>query len=449
MTVTAVSDSPVIGGVDTGAVAEDTGTLAGYVSDSDSLTISDPDAGESAFVVGTITGAYGELSIDAAGGWTYMADNSQLAIQQLDAGESLVDTLTVTTADGTSHDITITINGAEDAPVITGNTSGTVSEDGAIVANGTLSITDVDSSDNPVTFNDLGPTLGDSGYGSFEINAGSWSYTLNNANPAIQALGVGETLTDSFSFIATDGSTRVVTVTISGAVDIPAGYDNDPWPITETPRPDVVYDTEDEAEPVELPILLDQAESAYRPPGVNTSGASVATLPPMDSVVIENVVAEVQQATVIPAEKNEVGNGVRPKFLDLRNLDIAPFEMESVAPLELLSQLDNKAFLDGMEQMNRDLELAVEEQQAQNQFSVEFFVGVTLSLSAGFVSWVLRIGSLLASFMSVMPLWMQLDPLPVLGTAAQKRRKDEASENDRVEGKDDRVEEIFKQGGSA
>ena len=75
------------------------------------LTISDPDPTESSFQAETIVGAYGSLTIDAAGNWNYAADNTQAVIQQLNTGESISDVLTVTTADGTTHSITVTING--------------------------------------------------------------------------------------------------------------------------------------------------------------------------------------------------------------------------------------------------------------------------------------------------------------------------------------------------
>ena len=84
----------------------------------DALTITDPDVGEVQFQAATIVGTYGSLTIDAAGNWSYEADNTQLAIQQIDAGESVTDVITVSTADGTTHDITITIDGAEDAPTL-------------------------------------------------------------------------------------------------------------------------------------------------------------------------------------------------------------------------------------------------------------------------------------------------------------------------------------------
>ena len=49
-------------------------------------------------------------------------------------------------------------------------------------------------------------TLGDNGYGDFVLNAGAWTYTLNNAHAAVQALDAGESLTDIHTFTASDGS---------------------------------------------------------------------------------------------------------------------------------------------------------------------------------------------------------------------------------------------------
>ena len=53
------------------------------------------------------------------------------------------------------------------------------------------------------------------------LTAGAWTYTLNNAHAAVQALDAGESLTDIHTFTASDGSTQVVTITINGAEDAP------------------------------------------------------------------------------------------------------------------------------------------------------------------------------------------------------------------------------------
>jgi len=222
ITLHPVDDGPILGGANAGSILEDVDPdLDGLLEVSGALTISDPDPGDSSFQPATVVGTYGSLTIDVAGSWTYAADNAQMAIQQLDIGESITDVLTVTTADGTLCNVTITINGAEDTPLLTGTTRGVVAEDGTQNATGALSISDVDTSDNPVFFPDKGASLSDNGYGNFTLTAGTWSYTLNNAHPDVQALDMGESLIDTHAFVASDGSTQIVTITITGDEDAP------------------------------------------------------------------------------------------------------------------------------------------------------------------------------------------------------------------------------------
>ena len=63
-------------------------------------------------------------------------------------------------------------------------------------------------------------------YGTLTLNAdGSYSYTLNNNLYAVQSLGVGETLTDTFTYTVTDShgaiGSNTLTVTIHGTNDAP------------------------------------------------------------------------------------------------------------------------------------------------------------------------------------------------------------------------------------
>ena len=143
-TVTAVPDMAVITGDATGAVTEDIAvTGMGTLTDTGNLTVIDPDAGEDRFIAETLTGSLGTLTIDAAGTWTYAADNSQSAIQQLGATDSLTETFTVRTQDGTTQIVTITINGANDAPVATDDPF-TVAEDGSVTLDLLANDTDLD-----------------------------------------------------------------------------------------------------------------------------------------------------------------------------------------------------------------------------------------------------------------------------------------------------------------
>ena len=79
ITILGVNDAPVIGGVDVGAVTEDSGVVGGNLVASGALTITDVDTGEANFQPGTIAGTYGSITIDSAGNWSYSADNSLTA----------------------------------------------------------------------------------------------------------------------------------------------------------------------------------------------------------------------------------------------------------------------------------------------------------------------------------------------------------------------------------
>ncbi|OOR83166.1 hypothetical protein B0180_06205 [Moraxella canis] len=61
-------------------------------------------------------------------------------------------------------------------------------------------------------------------YGRFEINAdGSYTYTLNNTHPKVDALNDGDTLTESVPYTITDGDVdtaqATLTITILGRTD--------------------------------------------------------------------------------------------------------------------------------------------------------------------------------------------------------------------------------------
>ncbi len=61
---------------------------------------------------------YGSYSITDRGQWTYTVNNSNAAVQALNVGTTLTDTFTAETTDGTTQVVRITINGANDNPVV-------------------------------------------------------------------------------------------------------------------------------------------------------------------------------------------------------------------------------------------------------------------------------------------------------------------------------------------
>src|SRR5205823_785620 len=164
---------------------------------------------------------------DAAGNWSYTAADSQTAIQQLGAGQSLTDSFTAVSSDGTASQlVTVTIHGTNDVPVLGGIGIGAVTEGVGVVAGdlttgGALTIADVDQGQS--SFAVQPGTAGSNGYGSFTLDAaGNWSYTAADSQTAIQQLGAGQGIADSFTAVSSDGTaSQLVTVTIHGTNDVP------------------------------------------------------------------------------------------------------------------------------------------------------------------------------------------------------------------------------------
>ena len=173
--------------------------------------------GSAAFVAQTdVAGSngYGTFSIDDTGAWTYTTDPS--AHDEFVAGTTYTDSITVATADGTTQVITVSILGTNDAAVITGTSTASLTEtDAALTASGNLDATDVDSSAAFVAQTDV---AGSNGYGTFSIDdTGAWTYTT--APSAHDEFVAGTTYTDSITVATADGTTQVITVSILGTND--------------------------------------------------------------------------------------------------------------------------------------------------------------------------------------------------------------------------------------
>jgi hypothetical protein len=133
------------------------------------------------------------------------------------------------------------------------------------------------------------------------------------------------------------------------------------------------------------------------------------------------------------------GKSAISKFIDLR------LELLSQANGDFIEEIDTVRFLsfesyaalaDELYQLGRDLDENMADEKRLRLHSTEVSVGISVSLSAGVVSWVLRGGSLLASFMSVAPLWAQIDPLPILSAGDNRKEEDKTGEPDQTEEED-------------
>ena len=104
------------------------------------------------------------------------------------------------------------------AATIGGDVAGAVTEDDAATLTDTGALTITDPNPDEAVFVAQSATAGT--YGAFDLATdGTWTYTADNTQSAIQNLNTGDTLTDSFTASSADGTTQTVTITIDGLTD--------------------------------------------------------------------------------------------------------------------------------------------------------------------------------------------------------------------------------------
>ncbi|WP_394134553.1 retention module-containing protein [Aliivibrio fischeri] len=223
ITIEGTNDAPTMSGALTGTVVEDTTTTI-----EGQLNSGDPDVGDvHAWNLVDGVGQYGSLTMNSNGRWTYTLMNSLAAIQALGPSDSLTEIFSVIVTDSQGEsvqkDITITIEGTNDLPEVTGGTTGEYIEDvSSDVVTGQLIATDVDAGDT-TTF-EVRTYVGN--YGTFYLDAdGSWRYEINKDSAAIQSLNEGETISETFTAVVHDSNggfaTEQIDFTIVGTNDFP------------------------------------------------------------------------------------------------------------------------------------------------------------------------------------------------------------------------------------
>jgi VCBS repeat-containing protein len=258
ITVNGVNDAPVAAN-DTNSVSEG-GTVTVTDGSSDIIDDNDTDSDASASLVvsairlgnsegsgtagtvgSTLTGTYGQLTLNANGSYTYVANTS--AANALDAGDTVYDYFNYTLSDGTATDtatITITVTGVDDD--ITAVNDYDTATEGFTRSRDAGTSYDIDSDDTDpddsssqtITAIRLGNTEGSgtagtigqaltSTYGQLTLNAnGSYTYAANQ--DATNILDHGDYVYDYFNYTVTSGSqtdTAVIRITVYGVNDAP------------------------------------------------------------------------------------------------------------------------------------------------------------------------------------------------------------------------------------
>ena len=248
------SNAVVESGVNPGNIAfAGTPSATGNVLTNDT----DPDAldtkavsavnGSAANVGAVISGTYGSVQISADGSYTYTLDNARPATQALAQGQAVSEVFSYVVRDaaGATSSTTLTINvtGTNDAPLANADSNAVV-ESG--VNPGNIAFPGTPSASGNVLSNDTDPDAADTKavnavngsaanvgstitgtYGTVNIAAnGSYTYTLDNARPATQALTQGQVVSEVFNYNLKDAlgavsNTTTLTISVTGTNDAP------------------------------------------------------------------------------------------------------------------------------------------------------------------------------------------------------------------------------------
>ncbi len=263
-----------------------------------------------------------------------------------------------------------------------------------------------------------------------DIDSNTLSVTGAIANSGIVAINVDGTLnytpnpnfsgTDTIIYQIDDGSGGIDTATLTIEV---VAYAIDSFGIVEsidqidpiTPQDTAELEEEITTE-TEDPVEGNEPENNVEPASTQSGeqpdeGISVAQ-------------TETTQPVIPYFGEDGTGNKPSPRTSDKVGIEQAPLTFEQntlqledndlqVAEVTLADDSELWEQIDLMkQQMNEDQENTFDTEEVKMQFAT----GATTSLTAGFVSWVLRGGSLMASFLSSVPLFKQFDPIPILST---------------------------------
>ena len=223
------------------------------------FTVSDPDGladiqsitiNGTTIPIGSLQGAVihgtnGDLTITSYNSTTGVAEYTyELKTPATDGPGTEADVFQLTISDGTdtSAPATITFEIDDDVPtaVIDNNIilENTTTIEGNVLAN------DLPGADTPATFVSWNSTAAT--YGTFiDTGNGTYTYVLDNANPAVHGLAAGQSLTENLSYTMQDAdgdqSTTILTITIEGTNDQKVSIAVDPAAVAEDGTTNLTY----------------------------------------------------------------------------------------------------------------------------------------------------------------------------------------------------------------
>jgi|GEM_PF-2816977 len=207
--------------------------------DGDALTVTELDGNAADIGVTVRLASGGELTLNADGSFTF-DPAGYVPFQQLADGATAMVAFDYTIDDGNggtdTATATVTVTGINDAPVANDDMP-TITEDAAPnTVMGNVFMNDDDVEGDMLTVTNPGNLMGM--YGTLDLAAnGDITYTLDNGNGTVDALNVGDMLTDTFVYDISDGNAGTasanVNVQIDGANDAPIANDDSSYQVSQ------------------------------------------------------------------------------------------------------------------------------------------------------------------------------------------------------------------------
>ena len=422
--ITPVNDAPTSISLSANQVLENAapGTLIGTAA------ATDVDAGET-FGYELTDDAAGRFAIDASTGDLTVADGSRL---DFETASSYAVTIRVTDSGGLTHTETfiISVRDFNESPTAQGESyttlqfgSLTISSPAGVLAN------DQDADGDALA----AVLVSDVAHGTLSLHAdGAFVYV-----PDATFSG-----TDSFTYMASDGSLTSTAITVTITVEpvapaTPPSSGGNSEPATEEPlEPEPVEEPVDETPPeAEAPAAEQPAPPAAPPAAAPVAGGDPTVAVPPKSATAEVAQALEEVASVATVEAIEDGEDAATRFV--RNALRGGSYSTSLNGA--LTFVPLKPFVGAVANAPLSLFMPNEEWTATTKEDAlvsteEIVLGTTTvvstALSVGYVVWLVRGGSLVASLAASLPAWTSFDPLPILQSFEDQNapeKKDEES----------------------
>ncbi|NNF47910.1 MAG: hypothetical protein HKN69_14185 [Desulfofustis sp.] len=123
---------------------------------------------------------------------------------------------------------------------------------------------------------------------------------------------------------------------------------------------------------------------------------------------------------------------IQATFKQLSDFIIAPAHAAPIymGPVQLDAIVESRVVREGLQEMRDDIDESYEEAAANQKTVVYAASGLSASFAAGFVSYLLRAGSLMSSFLATMPVWNNFDPVAILTRPKEDKKRTEGEPED-------------------